>query len=346
MSSPHTIRGKYHILDFPLPGVWVDKLLGRIVLDNDFPTTITAPPNDGPDGSWIPQKIVPEIASERVSYNTLSYLLDDFKDTEQSGKLSNYFKERAMKATSATHAIKAIQAERIDMSNIEDKLASLWKDANYRKEAEKILIHNGQIRRLGMVTGIYVSKSLTVQVEDTKETAVGAGFRAPISEALGDPTGTLDASLEAKREHTNAKREEFQINELSVFAVAYTDVTLETVPLETPVKKERFFRLKKTNKKHKVGVDFEYKIYIDTSPGKKLFAGSGSSSGSDDERDEGSMTSAPTRVEAAAVVETDSTANDQEPEVGSIASTNVEESGQMENVPYVFRAPETVFGSA
>jgi hypothetical protein len=335
MSSVHTIKGKYHILDFPLSGDWVDKILGRIVLDKESPTGVTAPPNDGPHGSWIPQKILPEIAAERQPYNTLYYLLNNFKDVEQSAKLTTFFKEKAIKATSATHAITAIDVERIDMSNIEDKLEMLWANENWRKAAEKILVDNGQIQKLGMVTGIFVSKSLTVEVEDTKESGVSGSIKAPISEALGDVTGTLDVAVSAKHKQGNSKETEFDIEALSVFAIAYTDVTLRPLHPKTPPKRPSFFQRNKNSKKHHS--DVEYQIYIDKSPGAKLFAGSSSSSDLDTE----STTS--THVDAARIA---STTNGEEQEARSTASTAVGEQLVTDSLPYVFKTPETVFGAS
>jgi hypothetical protein len=343
MPSEHKIRGKYHILDFPLPGTWADKLLGRIVFDKANPTAITAPPNDGPDGSSIPQNIVPDIASDRIPYSTLYYLLNDFKDAEQHAKVTSYFEERAQKATSATHTITAIDAERIDMSNIPDKLDQLWANETYKNAAEKILWHNGHARKLWMVTGIYVSKSLTVQVEDTKERAIGGQLKAPISEALGDPTSTLDVSVGGKYESGNTRNGEFDIDALSVFAVAYTDVGLRPIQRKPSTKRSRF-SLSHISRKRKD--DVEYEIYIDTAPGAKLFAGSsGSSSDSEDGSEAGSTTNTLTvRTDVPGGVlgtTTGNSANNEESETRSSTSTNVEE-----NPPHVFKTPATVFGNA
>ncbi|KUJ06333.1 uncharacterized protein LY89DRAFT_692566 [Mollisia scopiformis] len=341
MPSEHRIRGKYHILDFPLPGAWADKLLGRIVFDKANPISYTAPSNDGPNGSSIPQNIVPEIASDRVPYSTLSYLLNDFKDVEQNLKLTHFFEERAAQATSATHIITAINAERIDMSNIPDKLEMLWANETYKKAAEKMLWQQGHTQKLGMVTGIYVSKSLTVQVEDSKDKAIGAHIKAPISEAMGDPTGTLDVSAGAQYEAGKTRTEQFDIDVPCVFAVAYTEVGLRPVQRKSEHKKSRFFRIPGSKK---LKDDVEYEIYVDTTPGAKLFAGSSGSSESDNESEAGSTTS--TRVDSSKVAGTSDTANDEGSEIRSTASTNVEEPRLVENAPYVFKSPQSVFGNA
>lgn len=340
MPSDTRIRGKYHILDFPLSADWVDKLLGRIVLSQENPTAQTAPPNDGPNGSSIPQIIVPEIAKERVPYTTLYYLLEDFKDVGQSAKITKYFQEKAQKETSATHSITAINAERIDISNIPDKLEQLWENEIYRKAAEKILWQNGKSLTLWMVTGIYVSNSLTVQVEDTKQTDVAAKVNAPVSEALSDPTGTLDVEMGAQYMKARSKTEEFQIDARSVFAVAYTPVKLQVTSKNNGQKKSKFsFHL---HKKQKDAVDYDFKIYIDTSPGAKIFAGS--SSDSDSGSEAGSTRSASTEVNAAAAAHL-SPAHGEDSEVRSTTSTKVGEPGVVENAPFVFKTSDNVFGN-
>jgi hypothetical protein len=245
----------------------------------------------------------------RKMAQTLHHLLNDFKDVTQSAKITKFFEEHATSSTNTQTKITAIDIERIDMSNIEHKLKKLMEDPNYKSAAEHILAPPGEkLRKLGMVTGIYVAKSLTVTEEEKKEKDIGGGFNVPGGELAGAPTNALDIEAKAKYEHTKNRIGESKIEVLSIFAIAYTDVGLRPI---APKTQHTTYKLMEKLGLHK-NLPLAYEAYIDTSPGTKFFHGSSSES------------------------------DDEAAEARSATSTDVGEPVLEENSPYVFTTPNTV----
>lgn len=273
------IADRYHLLKAPLPGEWCDKLLGRVVADKENPTAKTAPSRDGPKGAegddktaWVPQKIVPGLEGQPLKYTTLHQLLGSLRDIDASAKLTKYFEAQATLRRSTRVTIEGIEVERYDISNLEETLSDLMENTDYAESVRKILRANdGSILSLGMVSGIFVSKSLIIREERSKEAGVGGRAQIPMSTAVGDPTGTADVGGSAKYQETQDKEAEVKIDVLSVFAVAYTDVTLSPVAPKEPQGQATSRRWPRWKRKRNVAPVQEYKVEIDTSVGAKLY---------------------------------------------------------------------------
>jgi hypothetical protein len=282
------IEGRYHLLQSPLSGEWVDKLLGRVVFNMETPTAATAPDRDGPRGTigdektaWIPQKLVPGLEGEPMRYTSLHYLLAKVKDAEMKAQLTDFFEAHATLKTKQKVDILGIEVERYDISNIPTALDDLLQHNCYNDSVKKLLRgKNGISETLGMVTGIFVAKSLTIRQEASKEAGAGASAKVPLSEAIGDPTGTLDIGGGADFSRTNDKEEEMKIDLKCIFAVAYTPVMLSPVPAaDLPVDKKKS-RWPLSKKSRKIIPDQEYKVEIDMNPGANFYLDGGSSSSS------------------------------------------------------------------
>jgi len=323
------IRGKYHLLDFPLSEDWTEKLLGRVVVTKENPALVNRPTSQGTDENgfeiaFIPQQVFPGLVDKPVPYTNLNYLLKDFKDINQSAKVTEFFHQEASKAISTYTEIVSIEAERIDINELDIKLKRMMDNKVYKDAVQEILIgEDGKLRKLGLVVGVYISKSLTVTVGNKKETDVGGQAGIPVGAVAGIPTKALDVNVAAGFARGTAVMETSTISVPSVFAVAYTDIMLRPKRLHTPPPKQTLKeKLKARMSRKKRDPDVEYEAFIDTSLGTDFFFAGDSSSGSSDDEAEGRSTTS-THVA--------------QPDQGAEI--------EADNRPHGFVTPATVFGT-
>jgi len=320
------IRERYHLLDFPLSGEWIDKLLGRVVLDKESPTFTTAPAEDGPDKSWVPQHIVPDLADAPFSYKTMHFLLNEAETTEGRIRLTDFFKQEAAKRTSTDTTISAINVERIDISNVPLKLEKLMQNKAYAKSVRQLLAPPGEKRRsLGMVTGIFVSRGMSLTEDRSRSRNIGGDVTVPVGAIAGVPTTALDVGAGFDHSHSKGNIVDDEIEVLSVFAVAYTDVILRPAEIKTnlnPDSHRSFFRLR-PKKNSKSVPEQEDRVVINVQTGSRIYHGSGSNSSSRSHTPSGSV--------------------DETTLARSTTSTHVEGNVTGENGELTFQTPDSVF---
>lgn len=222
MNGQHS-RPLYFLLQEPLPSDYVDKFLGRVVVQMSSPTV-----NYEPDKSIE----LANIYEDPVKFSNVRKVLETAKDTNAKIGVTKILTIFSHQLDSTGRTIKTPLFKRYNMTRIPQKFAKLMEDPAYSRPVLELLKKQREIssKPLALVTGLLTCCDMEVSSSASKKTNTDVKLGVPdsIVTAAGGPPG-LESQFEFGRQKQSKAGGRATAEGELVVAVSYHELWLKKV---------------------------------------------------------------------------------------------------------------------
>ena len=211
----------FYILARVIPAACKEDMLGRVIVDKDYPLREFAPDEDLPQ----PQAIVRNLFPQAVPYSTLAEAFNTAQCDTVGVGLTEFLKAHWGKETLKHKYLTAAPAAHYTMTQVPKKFNRLMENDHYKREVVELLENQGN-KSLPMVTGVFTCKNLEIHFGENATKAAGGKFKVPVGEATMT-SKVVNPELEINHTVSADGGSIVTIEEEVIIALEYTDLRMK-----------------------------------------------------------------------------------------------------------------------